>query len=64
MTATLLRKVPKRVCPECGRFVRVTRGGRFAWHYRLNVSGPGSRCPRREVSATSPVSSQPNDNTV
>ena len=49
MTATLLWKVPRRVCPECGRLVRVTRGGTFAWHYRLNVSGAGSRCPQREA---------------
>jgi hypothetical protein len=49
MTATLLRKVPKRVCPECGRVVRVTRAGKFARHYRLDVTGPGSKCPRREA---------------
>jgi hypothetical protein len=49
MTPTLLRKVPKGVCPECSRLVRVTRGGSFARHYRLDVSGPRSRCPRREA---------------
>jgi hypothetical protein len=47
--ARSLRQVPRRVCPECGRLVRVTLSGTFPWHYRPNVSGPGSRCPQREA---------------
>lgn len=47
MTATLLRKVPKRVCPECGRFVRVTRGARFAWHYPVERQRPRFPLARR-----------------